>query len=75
MARFKYLGPKEWPLLVKIPGKTEEIVLHLKNGTTQRLTPVPPKTFFAKDEDIGYDITDERVIRHLSAHPRFVRIS
>lgn len=74
MARFKYKGPKPRPQ-VKIPGKTKEMRFHCKDGTTLRLFPKPPNKFFAPNQDIGYDITDSRVIRHLEADPKFQRIS
>lgn len=72
MARFKYLGEKPRPW-VQGYGKTHMIKLPLKDGTTQTLLP-PAGDEFIKDQDIGYDITDERALLTLRTDPRFAEL-
>ena len=74
MARFKYLGQKDRPNLVKTKGDSLKLRLHLKDGSIVELAPKSGGKF-TPGQDIGYDITDERVIRHLSVDTRFQRIS
>lgn len=75
MARFRYNGEPSRPKLVVSYGDTTKIRLKMKDGTVQELTPVPPATRFEIGQDIGYEITDERAIRHLTADTRFTRLS
>ena len=74
MARFRYLGEPDRPGFVKQMGSTIKIRVRQKNGTTLELL---PKTGgkFTPGQDIGYDITDERAIRHLESDTRYERIS
>lgn len=75
MARFKYNGEPPRPGLVATYGNSIKFRLHLKDGSVQELTPVPPATKFEIGQDIGYEITDERAIRHMTADSRFTRLS
>lgn len=70
MARFKWLGEAAIPG-VENPGPMTRLTLPRKTGGPQVLTPVPPATEFVINEDIGYDITDERSLRTLRADTRF----
>jgi hypothetical protein len=67
MARFRYLGEPSRPGLVVAYGPCLKIRVKKKDGTTQELTPVSPATSFVIGEDIGHEITDERVLRHIRA--------
>lgn len=73
MARFRYNGEPARPYVTAY-GDTRKIRLRLKDGTTAELLPVAPATKFVVGADIGHDITDERVIRHLTADLRFTQI-
>jgi hypothetical protein len=75
MARFKYLGEQARPGWVVKYGPCQEIKTPLNNGTTQRLTPVPPNSAFVVGEDIGYDITDQRSLMSFRVDPRFQEIT
>ena len=71
MARFKYLGE----VLDLGPGNSFgpclKIRLRLQDGSVQEILPVDPETEFVVDEDIGYEITDDRCLRHLRNDARF----
>ena len=71
MARFKYLGAGWTGVTV---GTIQTIRQKNKDGTTTEYEPVEPATDFVIDEDIGYDITDERALRSFRADPRFEEI-
>ena len=72
MAHFKYLGEKPRPW-IKVYGKMHVIKLPQKGGTTQVLRPVSGDEFI-KNQDIGYDITDEHALRALRTDERFAEI-
>jgi hypothetical protein len=65
MARFKYNGEQTDLGAGHTWGPCTEIRLPLTDGSKDILTPVDPATEFEIDEDIGYDITDDRSLRHL----------
>lgn len=73
MARFVYNGEKHREFVTKY-GETLKIRVRGKDGAICELTPTPPATSFIPGEDIGHEIEDERVIRHLSKDPRFTRV-
>jgi len=75
MARFKYLGEKLRPGLVKVYGPCTQINVPKKDGTSSHFTPVPPSTQFVIGEDIGYDVTDSRSIRYMQVDTRFEQIA
>ena len=73
MARFNYLGePARSYVLTH--GPTQLIRLPKKDGTTEELTPISPADRFLPNQDIGYDITDERSLRAIRADSRFEEI-
>ncbi len=49
----------------------KEIRLHLSNGSILRIK-VPPGQ---QRGEFTFEVTDGRVVRHLTADPRFVRVS
>jgi len=67
MARFKYLGENRSLGAGNSFGPTVLIRMRGCDGTCHELAPVPPATYFAVGEDIGYDITEERCLRHMRA--------
>lgn len=73
MAVFRLKDPEEWlPKFSKgkaVPAR--KIVLHKGDGT--RFTINVPSA--KKNGGYEFEVTDERVIRHLTADPRFVRVS
>jgi hypothetical protein len=71
--RFKYLGEPKTGGVAQI-GQTTVINIPKKNGQWLTLTPVSPSTAFAIEEDIGYDITEERALRYMQADSRFQEI-
>lgn len=73
MARFKYLGEPERAAVVEY-GPCTMIKLRKTDGTVAVLEPVSPAIEFVVDEDIGYDITDERSLRYLRVDSRFEEI-
>ena len=74
MARYAYLGELARPGLVKQYGPTLAIRFRLKDGSTQEIKASDPKRGFVIGQDIGINVTDDRVIRHLDADPRFKRL-
>ena len=73
MARFKYLGEPTKPQVVAY-GPTVAIVFHLSNGAKFRHDATDKKNGFTKGADIGLDVTDPRVLRHLRNDDRFQEI-
>jgi hypothetical protein len=73
MARFKYLGEPPRPELVKVMGDSV-LFRVVKLGGVQEYVPVPPKTKFEVNEDIGYDITDTFSLLAMRGNPRFEEI-
>jgi len=73
MARFKWLGIPQWGSIVFDQPVTEIRVKH-KDGTVHTYVPVSPASEFVVNTDIGYEITDERCLRHLRADTRFQEI-
>ena len=67
MARFKYLGEPSRPSLVTSYGPCLKIRIRKQDGTVETLEPVSPATSFVIGEDIGHEITDPRVLRHMRA--------
>jgi len=72
MARFKYIGEvvRSW---VVSYGPTLKFRFRLKDGTVHELN-APTSAGFVKGEDLGVEITNERVLRHLRSDPRFEEI-
>lgn len=75
MARFKYLGEPERPHLVKKQGPVLGFRFHMQDGSLSELLAPDPKVGFLKDQDLGIDITDSRVLRHLRTDPRFEELT
>jgi hypothetical protein len=73
MARFRYLGEPPNPA-IQIMGPTLQIRCRCKDGTILVYDPVPPAVEFAAGLDIGYDVTEERSLRHLRVDTRFQEI-
>jgi hypothetical protein len=70
--RFKYLGePTRTGLAL---GPSLAFVFHNQDGTKTELRAPNQRTGFAIGKDIGVDVTDDRVIRHMQADPRFEEI-
>jgi hypothetical protein len=82
MARFRYLGedasrkPMKHGSLKRAVaswGPTVAIRFHMGYGKKLEIKP-PNGKEFKIGEDIGYEVEDLRVIRHLQADPRFQEI-
>jgi hypothetical protein len=78
MARFRYLGEPPRPWMVVTYGPSLEFRIRCSGATESSgvkiLNPVPPATEFVVGEDIGYDITDDTMIRTMNADIRFEEI-
>jgi len=74
MARYKYVGPRARPHLVKEYGPTVAVVLRMKDGTNYRVDAPDPQRGFKPGDDIPVDITDEHVIRAMDVDSRFQRV-
>jgi hypothetical protein len=55
-------------------GPTLAFIFHESDGSRPRLDAPDPVKGFTLGEDIGIDITDERVLRHLRVDPRFQEV-
>jgi hypothetical protein len=73
MARFKYLGEKPRPGLVKKYGDCTVIRIPKKDGSVLELR-CHPGHCFMPGSDIGEDITDERALRVMRADSRFEEV-
>lgn len=73
MARFKFLGLQLQPGQV-VHGPVTGFVFHHKDGVKRPHNHPNPKRGFLPGDELGVDITDERVIRHLRVDPRFAEI-
>ena len=67
MARFRYTGEPAGLITGVTWGPCTEIRCKEKGGSVHVMTPIPPATEFVVGEDIGYEITDERCLRHMRA--------
>jgi len=73
MARFIYLGePARQGLKY---GPTLAIVFHLKDGSRPRVDAPNQTTGFVIGQDLGIEITEKRVLRHMRADKRFREIT
>jgi hypothetical protein len=74
MARFKYLGEPPRPNIVKTEGLVLGFRFHMQNGSIQEVHATDPAVGFLKNQDLGIEFTDPRVLRHLRNDPRFQEI-
>jgi hypothetical protein len=72
MARFKFIGLEERPGVHY--GPLSKIRVKMHGGQIVEMLPKPPATEFVKGTDIGYDITDQRVLRHMRIDARLSEI-
>ena len=75
MATFQYDGEASTPGTGISWGPCIKLRLRLEDGTIMELEPIDPATEFVVGEDIGYEITDARCIRHLQADTRFTQLT
>lgn len=74
MARFRYRGEPARSFVAAM-GPSTCLRFKPHDGSTLELRPTPPAVEFAIGDDLGQDFTDERVLRHLRADPRFEEIA
>jgi len=74
MARFRWMGGKARPGLIKKRGQMRKIRIPLQNGTKMKIDAPNKQTGFVVGEDIGVDITDPRALRLLRNDHRFEEI-
>lgn len=72
--RFRYLGesPETWS--VQRMGPTVAVRFHQQSGEILEVRAPNQETGFLAGRDIGLEITDERVIRHMLVDKRFEQI-
>jgi hypothetical protein len=75
MARFKYLGEPPRPNIVKVQGPVLGFRFHMQDGSLSELLAPDPAVGFLTGQDLGIDITDPRVLRHLRNDPRFEELT
>lgn len=73
MARYKYLGEKPRPDLIKVPGVTSLLRIPKSDGTVTEFKPLNG-THFIAGQDMGYDISDALHLVVLNSDPRFEKI-
>jgi hypothetical protein len=79
MARFRYLGEHMKPgALTRLApgsvGPTLAFIFHEQDGSKPRLDAPDPIKGFQIGDDLGVDLSDARVLRHLRSDPRFEEI-
>jgi hypothetical protein len=73
MARFTYNGEPARAGLVLGPALA--IIMHTKAGARERIDAPNQTTGFVVGQDMGINVTDSRVLRHMRHDKRFTEIT